>query len=179
MFRYYWKNRHFSWTNFLLAMSLSASWQIAFGPYVADYSRYLPTKTPTIKAFLAVGSGTVIGTQASMILGVFAAALAGNKFAGNEVVYCGLGQHRFNRGVLYISIFYGKVTITALNAYGSFMSMAAIWCGFRGKAKFLVAKGCSLLSSLLVLTLLGLAGQHSFLNSSLLSYCFFTCILTP
>ena len=63
-------NRHFDWTNFLLAMSLSASWQIAFGPYVADYSRYLPTKTPTIKAFLAVGSGTVIGTQASMILGV-------------------------------------------------------------------------------------------------------------
>ncbi|EUD12669.1 permease, cytosine/purine, uracil, thiamine, allantoin family [Providencia alcalifaciens 205/92] len=127
-------NRHFDWTNFLLAMSLSASWQIAFGPYVADYSRYLPTKTPTIKAFLAVGSGTVIGTQASMILGVFAAALAGNQFAGHEVSYIvGLGSTGLIAALLYISIFFGKVTITALNAYGSFMSMAAIWCGFRGK----------------------------------------------
>ena len=32
--------RHFSLNSFLLTMSLSASWQIAFGPYVADYSRY-------------------------------------------------------------------------------------------------------------------------------------------
>lgn len=29
--------RHFSWASFLLAVSLAASWQIAFGPYVADY----------------------------------------------------------------------------------------------------------------------------------------------
>ena len=38
--------RHFSWSSFLLAVSLAASWQIAFGPYVADYSRYLPSKNP-------------------------------------------------------------------------------------------------------------------------------------
>ncbi len=37
--------RHFSLSKFLLAMSLSASWQIAYGPYVADYSRYLPRDT--------------------------------------------------------------------------------------------------------------------------------------
>ena len=37
--------RHFSWASFLLAVSLAASWQIAFGPYVADYSRYLPAST--------------------------------------------------------------------------------------------------------------------------------------
>uniref|UniRef100_UPI001FC8ACE1 purine-cytosine permease family protein n=1 Tax=Burkholderia sp. BCC1640 TaxID=2676294 RepID=UPI001FC8ACE1 len=38
-------NRHFSIASFLLSMSLSESWQIAFGPYVADYSRYLPRGT--------------------------------------------------------------------------------------------------------------------------------------
>ena len=37
--------RHFSLNQFLLGMSLSASWQIAYGPYVADYSRYLPRTT--------------------------------------------------------------------------------------------------------------------------------------
>ncbi|MFE1728413.1 cytosine permease, partial [Acinetobacter baumannii] len=43
--------RHFSWSSFLLAVSLSASWQISFGPYVADYSRYLPTKTSSTRVF--------------------------------------------------------------------------------------------------------------------------------
>ncbi len=43
--------RHFSWSSFLLAVSLSASWQISFGPYVADYSRYLPTKTSSSRVF--------------------------------------------------------------------------------------------------------------------------------
>ncbi|MEX9604880.1 purine-cytosine permease family protein [Providencia huaxiensis] len=175
------ENRHFSWTNFLLAMSLSASWQIAFGPYVADYSRYLPTKTPTIKAFLAVGSGTVIGTQASMILGVFAAALAGNQFAGNEVSYIvGLGSTGLIAALLYISIFYGKVTITALNAYGSFMSMAAIWCGFRGKSQ--ISRGQRLFFIILMVsfsTALGLAGQHSFLKLFSAFLLFLLAFFTP
>jgi NCS1 family nucleobase:cation symporter-1 len=45
------QNRHFSLASFLLAMSLSASWQIAFGPYVADYSRYLPRSTSPLGTF--------------------------------------------------------------------------------------------------------------------------------
>ncbi|MBC8652530.1 cytosine permease, partial [Providencia vermicola] len=175
------ENRHFDWTHFLLAMSLSASWQIAFGPYVADYSRYLPTKTPTIKAFMAVGAGTVIGTQASMILGVFAAALAGNKFAGNEVAYIvGLGSTGLIAALLYISIFFGKVTITALNAYGSFMSMAAIWCGFRGKSQ--ISRGQRLFFIILMVsfsTALGLAGQHSFLKLFSSFLLFLLAFFTP
>ena len=51
--------RHFSWSSFLLAVSLAASWQIAFGPYVADYSRYLPSKTSSVKTFFAAGAGSV------------------------------------------------------------------------------------------------------------------------
>jgi len=35
----------------VLAMSLSASWQIAYGPYVADYSRYLPRDTSVVRVF--------------------------------------------------------------------------------------------------------------------------------
>ena len=73
-------NRHFTWRTFLLAVSLSASWQIAYGPYVADYSRYLPRSTSCWKTFSAVSLGTVIGAQASMMLGVFAAAFAGARF---------------------------------------------------------------------------------------------------
>ncbi len=64
------QNNHFSMPMFLLAVSLSSSWQIAFCPYVSDYSRYLPRDVSGVKTFLSVFSGTVLGTQASMTLGV-------------------------------------------------------------------------------------------------------------
>lgn len=44
-------DRAFSFPLFLLAVSLSASWQLAFGPYVADYSRYLPRRTSARATF--------------------------------------------------------------------------------------------------------------------------------
>lgn len=73
--------------HFLLAVSLSASWQISFGPYVADYSRYLPTKTSSTRVFWAVGLGSLIGSQISMMLGVFIAQVSNGGFVGNEVQY--------------------------------------------------------------------------------------------
>ena len=80
-------NRHFTWGSFLLSVSLAASWQIAFGPYVADYSRYLPSRTSSARTFLAVGLGSVAGAQIAMVLGVLAAAMAPGQFAGREVAY--------------------------------------------------------------------------------------------
>ena len=124
--------RHFSLSKFLLAISLSASWQIAFGPYVADYSRYLPRDTSASGVFAAVGLGSVIGSQISMSFGVLAAALAGKQFEHHEVAYIvGLGASGAAASLLYFSIAFGKVTVTSLNAYGSFMSMATIVSGFR------------------------------------------------
>ena len=35
----------FDVVTFLLAVSLAAGWQLTYGPYVADYSRYLPATT--------------------------------------------------------------------------------------------------------------------------------------
>lgn len=127
-----WQNQHFSVANFLLAVSLSSSWQIAFCPYVSDYSRYLPADIPAKKVFSAVFLGTVLGTQASMTLGVIAAALAGSAFAGNEVGYIvGLGSTPALAMVIYFAICFGKITFTTLNAYGSFMSLSTIVSGFR------------------------------------------------
>ncbi|MBN7120227.1 cytosine permease [Erwinia billingiae] len=128
-------NNHFSLANFLLAMSLSSSWQIAFCPYVSDYSRYLPRNVSAGKTFFAVFAGTALGTQLSMTLGVIAAALAGKAFSSNEVGYIvGLGSSGTLALVLYFSICFGKITFTTLNAYGSFMSLTTIVCGFRQTA---------------------------------------------
>ena len=173
--------RHFSWSSFLLAVSLAASWQIAFGPYVADYSRYLPSKTSPLKTFFAAGAGSVIGAQVAMVLGVFAAALSQGQFAGREVAYIvGLGGSGAIAALLYFSIAFGKVTISTLNSYGSFMCIATIISGFRGELK--VTRLQRLVFVLLIVgaaTLIALLGQHSFLGAFKSFILFLLAFFTP
>jgi NCS1 family nucleobase:cation symporter-1 len=159
--------RHFSLAQFLLSMSLSASWQIAYGPYVADYSRYLPRSTSVAKVFSAVGLGSVIGAQVSMTFGVLAAALAGKQFEHHEVAYIvGLGSSGTAAGLLYFSIAFGKVTVTSLNAYGSFMSMATMVGAFhRGLRITLRQRFWYILAVVGASILLALIGRHSFLRA--------------
>ncbi|KAB8150298.1 cytosine permease [Raoultella ornithinolytica] len=129
------QNNHFSLPMFLLAVSLSSSWQIAFCPYVSDYSRYLPRNVSGAKTFLCVFSGTVLGAQASMTPGVLTAAIAGSAFSGHEVSFIvGLGKSQLMAMVIYFAICFGKITFTTLNAYGSFMSLSTIVSGFRRQA---------------------------------------------
>jgi NCS1 family nucleobase:cation symporter-1 len=174
-------NRHFSLGSFLLAMSLSASWQIAFGPYVADYSRYLPRTTSSVATFLAVGLGAVIGAQASMVFGVFAAALAGTQFAHHEVSYIvGLGSTGAIAALLYFSIAFGKVTVTALNAYGSFMSMVTIVSGFQGQRTVSARHRLLYILGMVGLSaLLAIAGRHSFLKEFSAFILFLLAFFTP
>src|SRR6201993_1500713 len=159
--------RHFSLGQFLLAMSLSASWQIAYGPYVADYSRYLPRGTPVLRVFAAVGLGSVIGSQISMTFGVFAAALAGAQFEHHEVAYIvGLGSTGLAASLLYFGIAFGKVTVTSLNAYGSFMSMATTVSAFRRGLRIPVRHRLIYIVLMVsVSALLALTGRHSFLKA--------------
>jgi NCS1 family nucleobase:cation symporter-1 len=52
------------------AISVAALWQIAYAPYVSDYSRYLPPQTGVHPAFWATYWGSVLGSTFPMILGV-------------------------------------------------------------------------------------------------------------
>ena len=158
--------RHFSLNQFLLAMSLSASWQIAYGPYVADYSRYLPRTTRGPAIFAAVGMGSVLGSQIAMTFGVFAAALSGKAFEHHEVAYIvGLGSTGTVAALLFFCIAFGKVTVTSLNAYGSFMSMATIVSAFRrGLRVSMFQRLCYIIAMVGLSTLLALLGRHSFLK---------------
>lgn len=176
--------KHFSWASFMLAVSLSASWQIAFGPYVADYSRYLPKNTSSFKTFLAVGSGSIIGTQISMIFGVLAAAQAaqsGGAFRHHEVEYIvGLSGVGLIAALLYFIIAFGKVVITTLNAYGSFMSMATIISGFRGHS--VISSRLRFIYIFLMVGLsviIALVGRGDFLNNFSAFLLFLLTFFTP
>jgi NCS1 family nucleobase:cation symporter-1 len=51
------------------AISIAALWQIAYAPYVSDYSRYLPPDTGVRPAFWASYWGSVLGSTLPMIVG--------------------------------------------------------------------------------------------------------------
>lgn len=173
--------RHFDGRSFLLAVSLSASWQIAFRPYVADYSRYLPRQTSPVKTFIAVGAGSVLGAQAAMTLGVLAAAMANGDFAGHEVAYIvELGGGGATAALLYFTIAFGKVTISTLNSYGSFMCIATVVSGFRGHLGISRRRRALYVLSIVgAATMLALLGQHAFLGAFKSFILFLLAFFTP
>lgn len=64
---------HDTVSGFLGAMSIAALWQIAYAPYVSDYSRYLPrTRTGEKQAFHATYWGCVLGSLVAMVVGALA-----------------------------------------------------------------------------------------------------------
>lgn len=127
----------FEFPTFLLAISLGAGWQLTYGPYVADYSRYLPSKTPARKTFLAAFLGTVLGSQWSMTLGALFASLAlpkGQRFLDGQVAFLGnLSGGGLIAVVIYLVIVTGKLTVNTLNAYGGYMTMLTSVTAFTRK----------------------------------------------
>ncbi|MEU3194472.1 cytosine permease [Streptomyces sp. NPDC006992] len=159
--------RAFSFPLFLLAVSLSASWQLAFGPYVADYSRYLPRSTSARATFWWTLGGSVLGSQWSMTFGALAAAAAGPAFVGHEVSYVvGLGGAGLTASLLYFVIALGKLTINVLNTYGGFMSMVTGVSGFRGQRELGPRARAGYIAVIMAAgTAVALAGKDGFLTS--------------
>ena len=116
-----------------------------------------------------------------MSLGVFAAALAGKQFVGNEVNFIvGLGGTGIIASFLYCSIILGKVMATTLNTYGSFMSMATIMSGFKGKQQFSpFARFIYIVVIVAIATAVALSGQGSFLKLFKSFILFLLAFFTP
>ncbi|MEV0442259.1 cytosine permease [Streptomyces spectabilis] len=152
---------------FLLAVSLSASWQLAFGPYVADYSRYLPRTTSARATFWWTLSGSALGSQWSMTFGVLVAASAGGAFLDDQVAYVvELGGTGLVASLLYFVIALGKLTINVLNTYGGFMSMVTSVGGFRTQKEISPRGRAAYIGLIMVVgTAVALLGKDSFLTS--------------
>lgn len=110
---------------FVLGISLSASWQLTFGPYIADYSRYLPENTPKRATIGWTFLGSVLGGSLAMILGALSAALGGKAFGQDQVGYlAGLGGAIWP--LVLLAVICGKLTGNTLSSYGGYMSLATI-----------------------------------------------------
>lgn len=127
---------HFDGAPFLLAIALGAGWQLTFGPYVADYSRYLPRETTIASTFWATLAGSVIGSMWSMTLGALIASIPKSTFLDNQVGFVGdLAGGGAVAFVIYIVIVVGKLTVNTLNAYGGSMTLLTTTTGFTRKAQ--------------------------------------------
>ncbi len=121
----------FDLSAFLLAIALGAGWQLTFGPYVADYSRYLPRSTPARSTFAGTFLGSVLGSQWSMTIGVLIAAAAGEAFVESQVIFVGdLAGGGLAAILIYFVIVVGKLAVNSLNAYGGFMTLVTTTTAF-------------------------------------------------
>jgi nucleobase:cation symporter-1, NCS1 family len=163
-------SKPFDIATFLLAVSLSAGWQLTYGPYVADYSRYLPRDTPKSSTFWNTFAGSVIGSQWAMTLGalVGAASLAGfgGDFLAFQVKYMGdLGGGGVIAILIFAMIVIGKLTVNTLNAYGAFMCSLTITTAFnRQRAATVVQRSVFIIGMVLVTVLIALFASQDFLG---------------
>lgn len=109
---------HFSAGSFFTMVSIAASWQITYAPYVSDYSRYLPHDTSLRSTFLWTYGGAFLATSWMMIIGCIAAAVAPSGSANVVAFTVGLGGSGLSNAI-YPIIILGIVAVNVLNVYSA------------------------------------------------------------
>jgi NCS1 family nucleobase:cation symporter-1 len=172
-----WSPAGFSLSKFLVAVSIAVTWQLSYAPYVADYSRYLPTSTSMARVFWFSYAGTVTGGAWMMILGaVLSVAIGG--FADN------VGSHLaglFGPGavLLFVFIVYGQVAINVFNLYGAFMSTVTVLEPFARLRVTPRVRGLFMLVISIIATLLCTISQEDFIALFLNFIFFMSYFLIP
>jgi nucleobase:cation symporter-1, NCS1 family len=128
------KNLHqakhgFSAGAFNLVVAQAASWTLGFGPYVADYSRYLPHNVKTKDTFWYTYLGGLLGSLLVMMLGaLLAAAIPSITNDPGTGIASMFGS--WSRPALVIIVL-GVLEFNVLSLYSAYMSTVTIFSGFR------------------------------------------------
>ncbi len=121
---------HFGWGAFISAMVVTGIlWQIAYAPYVSDYSRYMSPKEGVKPVFWYSYWGVVIGSAVPMVIG----ALVGiaSKDASQVV---GLDKLSLGFGWVVMLVFgIGIINTNSLNAYGGVLCAITVGQNFYEK----------------------------------------------
>lgn len=118
----------FSWTSFILAVSICVTWQITYGPYVSDHSRFMQPKDSK-KTFAYTYLGSFLSSTWLMLLGAAIATLAVNGNIMGEIKNMGVTGF-----VIVILLSLGVLVINSLNIYGAgiiVLSIASNFWNFR------------------------------------------------
>jgi NCS1 family nucleobase:cation symporter-1 len=150
----------FDLSGFLGAMSVAALWQIAYAPYVSDYSRYLPPDTGPRAAFWSSYWGCVLGSFFPMLLGclVGLAALDGDVVSGLTGLTQGISV------LVIVVLSFGIAASNAMELYCGALStitvLQTIFPSWSGKARARAITAIVLCGAALAIALFG---QNNFL----------------
>ena len=100
---------------FLGMVSIGATWQIAYAPYVSDYSRYMPAQDSARPTFYASYWGCTLGSIIPMVWGVMATLAVPDAPDAIVGIHGGLGSI----GWLFMLLFFLAASQgNAINLYG-------------------------------------------------------------
>ena len=150
---------------FLLAVSVSATSQLGYAPYVADYSRYLPEKTSISSVFWYTYAGVGISGVWLMVFGAtLQKQLPGGPIAGIGTVANGVAG--WFADLTYLALILGVLSINALNIYGGYMSALSFASTFYRKVRTgLVLRLCFIIPVAVLATYMSFLAKDHLLSS--------------
>lgn len=112
---------------FTATVTQAAAWTLSFGPYVADYSRYLSPDVRTSTTFWYTAGGCFLGATLTMAFGAYLASVDLNltNDLGAAVVGVFTWGKLFVRSIIVMAVLVGNV----MNLYSAYMSTATIFAG--------------------------------------------------
>lgn len=151
----------YSPVGFFSMVSMGALWQLAYAPYVSDYSRYLPPDSGPRQAFWSCYWGTTLGAVLPMIFG----ALIGPAVMGGDVV-AALSRLTGSASTAIVLLFAPGVAIAgAICFYGGSLAIITLAQTFfanwrpTARARTVITAGMFLTA-----LLIGLEGASNFLT---------------
>jgi nucleobase:cation symporter-1, NCS1 family len=138
---------HYNRIALMLMITQAAAWSLSFGPYVADYSRYLPPDVRASTTFWCTGLGCFLGTTLVMSFGAYIAAVSPALGAdpGRAVSNVFSGPARSIAQLLVVlSVLQGNV----MNLYSAYMSSVTVYSGVKSMRRV------SLLSKIILMAVL-------------------------
>ena len=166
----------FSWAGFMGTVSLAALWQIAYAPYVSDYTRYMPKDTGVRAAFWATYSGCVLGSFFPMLLG----AIIGAGWPADDTV-TGVHVAAGSLGGLILAIFAISIAATnAMNLYCGALSSLTIGQTLKpGWRPHAATRTVVCIVMFAVALVIAIVGKDNFLGNFVNFMLLLLCVLIP
>lgn len=150
----------YSTAGFFGMLAVGVTWQLAYAPYVSDYSRYMPKGSGSRAAFWATFAGLVVGTILVMLLGALvglttadgdAMSALGNLLGGfSPVVLIGFGA--------------ASAVINSANIYSGVMSSLTVFESLSAKIRINTNKRIAMTVVYALVAMLGAVfGKDDFL----------------
>jgi len=147
----------------MLTITQAAAWTLSFGPYVADYSRYLPPSVRPSTTFWYTGLGCFLGATSIMAFGVVLGKAYPTLLADPATAIA--ESFSYWRPLVRALIVIGVLEGNVMNLYSAYMSTVTIFSGLRKMRK--IGKPMKLLMMTLLIaaaTIVSIIAQNDFLT---------------